>query len=66
MSKLKIQSYQIIAEDEKEYLSFPDIIQSIHDTDKFFIVYRSADDHHPLFSYLHFLKKERLTLIFLY
>ena len=56
MSKLKIQDYQIIAEDEKKYLSFPDIIQSVYNSDKFFIVYREADYHHPTYSSLHFLK----------
>jgi len=56
MSKLKIQDYQIIAENEEKYLSFPDIIQSRYNSDKFFIVYREADYHHPTSSFLHFLK----------
>jgi len=34
------------------YLSFPDIIKSIHHDGKFFIVFRQADSHHPTWSYL--------------
>ncbi len=56
MSKFKIQDYQIIAEDSRKYLSFPDIIESIYHKGKFFIVYREADYHHPTRSSLYLLK----------
>jgi len=53
-----IKSYKTIAKRKNLYLSFPDIIQSRHNKSKFFLVYRSADNHHPTYSSLHLLSSE--------
>jgi hypothetical protein len=36
----------------ESYLSFPDIIKSIHSPQKYFIVFREGDSHHPVWSNL--------------
>jgi sucrose-6-phosphate hydrolase SacC (GH32 family) len=54
----KILGYNKIIQNDEKYLSFPDIIQSEKNKNKFFLVYRSGESHHPLNSYLHFLVSE--------
>ena len=46
---LSISDYRTIAKNKNKYLSFPDILQSKHNPNKIFIVYREADSqsHHP-------------------
>ena len=52
----KVSDYNIIAENEKRYLSFPDIMQSKKDSNKLFLAYRSSSEaHHPIHSGLHFM-----------
>jgi len=53
-----IKNYKVIAKSKTKYLSFPDIIGSKQDKNKFFLVYRSGQGHHPTSSYLHFLISE--------
>ena len=48
----------IIAQNEKKYLSFPDIIKSPKADNRFFLVYREGDDHHPTWSKLVLLISE--------
>jgi len=54
----KVKKEIIIAQDEEQYISFPDIIQSIIDPDTYFIVYRTGDNHHPTWSKLVIQKSE--------
>jgi len=51
----KVKEYKIIDKRSKKYLSFPDIMQSNIDSNKFFMVYREANKHHPKWSKLIFL-----------
>ena len=48
----KVNKIIIIAQDEKKYLSFPDIIRSKKNLNIFFIVYREGNNHHPVWSNL--------------
>jgi len=48
------QEPQVIHRSKKLYISFPDILQSIYNKDKLFLIYRSGEFHHPLHSLLHF------------
>jgi hypothetical protein len=52
---IEIRDYKTIKEDEKKYLSFPDIIQSRKNKNKYFLTYRSGESHHPQNSKLHIL-----------
>ena len=51
----KILDYNIVKRKKLQYLSFPDIVKSRKGRNKYFLVFRSADSHHPNYSYLHFL-----------
>jgi len=51
----KIIDHNIVKQKEGKYLSFPDVIQSKQNKDKFFLAYRSGEGHHPLNSRLHVL-----------
>ncbi|KKM71637.1 hypothetical protein LCGC14_1428570 [marine sediment metagenome] len=54
----KILGYNIVKKKWRKYLSFPDIIQSKYNKNRFFLVYRSGESHHPLNSFIHFLVSE--------
>ena len=54
----KVKEQIIIAEKSYQYLSFPDIIQSIINPNTYFIVYRAGDNHHPTWSDLVVQKSE--------
>ncbi len=47
-------------EDNQKYLSFPDIIKSSTEYNVAFLVYRSANSHHPYQSCLHFCRSNNL------
>lgn len=49
---LKVKKSITIAQDPDKYLSFPDIMQDEKNPDKFFIVYREGNAHHPTVSKL--------------
>jgi hypothetical protein len=53
--QLIVSEQQIIAQDPKEYLSFPDVISDIKNKDKYYLVYRSADAHMPTSSKIHLM-----------
>ncbi len=55
---MKIKDIITVDQDEDKYLSFPDIIQSIKNSDRFFMVYRSGNGHHPTISKLVLKKSE--------
>ena len=55
---MRVKNIITIDQDEDKYLSFPDIIQSVKDKNKFFMVYRSGDGHHPTVSKLILKKSE--------
>lgn len=42
-----VRKKQIVYRDEDLYISFPDIIRSIYDHNKYFLVFREGDGHHP-------------------
>ena len=50
-----LESISVLAEQENKYLSFPDIVASNKDKNKYFAVYRSGNEHHPSASALHIL-----------
>lgn len=52
---LVANDFRIIDKRENIYISFPDVIKSIYHDNKFFMIYRSADNHHPTWSFLHLL-----------
>lgn len=54
----KVDKSIIIAKKERYYLSFPDIIQSKENSNRFFVVYREGDGHHPTKSKLFLMKSE--------
>ena len=47
-----VTKYNIVAQEPKKYLSFPDIIQSKVNYNQFFITYREGNRHHPKWSKL--------------
>ena len=55
---MEVKKIITIDQDEDNYLSFPDIIQSELDSNVYFMVYRSGDGHHPTTSKL-ILKKSK-------
>jgi len=48
----KVTKTKIISKRKEKYLSFPDIIKSPKAKDRFFLVYRDGDGHHPTWSNL--------------
>ncbi len=55
---MRVKKIITIDKDSKKYLSFPDIIQSIKNPNRFFMVYRSGNGHHPTVSKLVLKKSE--------
>lgn len=54
----KVVKSLIIARDKKKYLSFPDIIKSPKADNRFFLVYREGDSHHPVWSSLVLMRSD--------
>jgi len=54
----KIIDHNIVKQKKGKYLSFPDIIQSKQNKNRFFMAYRSGEGHHPLNSFIRFLVSE--------
>lgn len=54
----KLKKIITIDKDEEKYLSFPDIIKSVKNENRFFMVYRSGNGHHPTISKLILKKSE--------
>jgi len=54
----KVKEQIVIAEEPWQYLSFPDIIQSVINPNTYFIVYRAGNNHHPTWSDLVVQKSE--------
>jgi hypothetical protein len=48
----KVKKELVIAQNEDNYISFPDIVQSEVNPDTYFLTYRVGDNHHPTFSNL--------------
>lgn len=55
---LKLKNIITIDKNEEKYLSFPDIVKSPKDENRFFMVYRSGNGHHPTISKLVLKKSE--------
>ena len=54
----EVKNIITIDQDEEKYLSFPDIIQSKINSNRFFLIYREGDNHHPVMSKLILKKSE--------
>ena len=48
----RVEKSLIIEKNSKRYLSFPDIIKDPNEDNKFFLVYREGNSHHPTWSKL--------------
>jgi len=55
---LKLKKIITVDKDSEYYFSFPDIIKSIKNENRFFMVYRSGNGHHPTISKLILKKSE--------
>jgi hypothetical protein len=55
---LKLKKTTVIDKDPDYYLSFPDIVRSVKNPDRFFMAYRSGNGHHPTTSKLILKKSE--------
>lgn len=54
----EVENISTISKKRNSYNSFPDIIKDINKESTYYIVYREADSHHPLWSYLVLLESK--------